>query len=241
MLDHPTCLDAFADVLERQFILWYDMYVRIAEDLKNRREKKAYKDPFSSVQGVYNVQGLLDGLARVKEKVLWRLSSLDQPPKSAFIPAELDRSAIPYAIDRLQDEQRLLLSSAPPGASASPRDSANPFVWDATIMGPERTPWEGGLFSLEIRFSSQHPYRPPHIRFVTKMSHPNITECGIPALDIVQTRWNQTVRLAKILSDLQDMLANPSALYPVNEDVAHLHRTDRRQYDRKARRIAQDG
>lgn len=241
MLDHPTCIDMFPDVLERHFILWYDMYMRIAQDLKSRREKKAFKDPFSSVTGVYNVTGVITGLRRLKELVLNNLATLDTPPKSSFVPSELDRSAVPYAIDRLQDEQRLLLSTAPPGVSASPRDVKDPFLWDATIMGPELSPWEGGLFSLEIRFSSQHPYRPPHIRFITKMFHPNITADGIPALDLVQTRWTHNVRLAKILSDLQAMLAEPSPLYPVNEVSAHMYRTDRRQYDRKARRIAQDG
>lgn len=241
MLDHPTCLDVFADVLERQFIVWYDTYVRIAEGLKSRRERTQYKDPFSNVTGVYNVQAVVDGLHRVKAIVLKRLQHVDEPPKSSINPTEVDRSGVPYAVDRLQDEHRLLLSQAPSGASASPRDLDNPFVWDATIMGPERTPWEGGLYSLEIRFSSQHPYRPPHIRFVTAMSHPNITKDGIPALDVVQTRWNANVRLVSILTDLQQLLASPSPLYPVNEEVAHLYRTDRRQYDRKARRIAQDG
>jgi ubiquitin-conjugating enzyme E2 Z len=229
MLDHPSCLDMFPDVLERQFIL------------KKRREKTPYKDQFSATTGVYNISGIIESLQRIKSRILKRLQSVDEPPKSALNPTEEDRSGMPYAIDRLQDEHRLLLTQAPSGASASPRVHATPFVWDATIMGPERTPWEGGLYSLEIRFSSQHPYRPPHIRFITAMSHPNITKEGIPALDLVQTRWNSNVRLATVLKELQDMLASPSPLYPVNLEIAHLYRTDRRQYDRKARRIAQDG
>lgn len=241
MLEHPSCLDIFPDVLERQFILWFDMYISIAEDLKSRREKKQYKDQFSATSGTYNLSNIIDGLHRTRAKVLRRLQHVDDPPKSLINPNEIDRAAIPYAKDRLLDEHRLLLMKAPSGASASPRDRESPFVWDATIMGPERTPWEGGLYSLEIRFSSQHPYRPPHVRFVTAMSHPNITRDGIPALDLVQTRWNPNVRLARILKELQDLLASPSPLYPVNLEVAHMYRTDRRQYDRKARRIAQDG
>jgi ubiquitin-conjugating enzyme E2 Z len=241
MLDHPSCLDMFPDVLERQFILWYDMYITIAEDLRKRREKTSYKDQFSSTAGVYNVTAIIESLQRIKTRILKRLQSVDEPPKSALNPAEEDRSGMPYAIDRLQDEHRLLLTQAPSGASASPRVPVSPFLWDATIMGPERTPWEGGLYSLEIRFSSQHPYRPPHVRFTTAMAHPNITKEGIPALDIIQTRWNSNVRLVTILKELQDMLASPCPLYPVNLEIAHLYRTDRRQYDRRARRIAQDG
>jgi Ubiquitin-conjugating enzyme len=54
------------------------------------------------------------------------------------------------ALDRLQDEHRPLISQAPSGASASPRVPDYPLVWDATIMGPESTPWEGGLYTLEL-------------------------------------------------------------------------------------------
>lgn len=241
MLEHPSCVDAFPDVLERQFLLWYDMYISIAEDLKKRREKANYKDPFSSASGRFNVTAIIKSLQNLKAQILRRMHHLDDPPKSSLNPSESDKSSLPYAVDRLQDEHRLLITQAPSGASASPRDQQSPFLWDATIMGPERTPWEGGLYSLEIRFSSQHPYRPPHIRFTTRMSHPNITTEGIPALEMIQSRWNPQIRLATILQELQSMLAQPSPLYPVNLPSSHIYRTDRRQYDRAARRIAQEG
>lgn len=241
MLEHPTGTDSFPDVLERQFVLWYDMYVHIAKDLEARRGGSTYKDVFSSARGKFHVGELLVSLEKLKTSIMEKLSHLDAPPPSALRPGELDKSGIPYAVDRLQDEFRMLTTQTPAGASASPRDMTHPFLWDATIMGPERTPWEGGLYSLEIRFSSQHPNRPPYVRFVTEMFHPNVTTDGVPALDLIQTRWNPNTRLGTILAELQKMLGSPSPLYPVHLDAAHMYRTDRRQYDRRARRIAQEG
>lgn len=241
MMRHPTCADTFQDVLERQFLLWYDMYMHLANDLKTRLEGTQYRDAFSSERGTYNLGPILKSLKSIKGSIMARVQRIDRPVISRdSASTEPDRSGVPYAVDRLQDEYRLLLAHTPVGASASPRDQQNPFVWDATIMGPEKTPWEGGLYSLEIRFSANHPYRPPFVRFTTQMCHPNITSDGVPAIDIIQSRWNAKTRLTKILRDLQELLGSPCPLYPVHLDAAHLYRTDRRQYERQARRIAQE-
>lgn len=241
MLRRPTCVGVFEDVLERQFLLWYDMYVSIAKDLKTRREGCSYKDVFSSARGQYNLTVVLDSLKEVKESILQKVKTVDKPISIADQPsAGADQSGTPYAIDRLQDEYRMLLAQTLTGASASPRDRNDPFIWDATIMGPEKTPWEGGLFSLEIRFSPQHPYRPPFVWFTSKMFHPNITSDGVPAIEILQSRWNSKTRLTTILNELQNLLGSPSPLYPVHLEAANMFRTDRKQYERRARRIAQE-
>ncbi len=240
MLRRPTCVNQFEDVLERQFLLWYDMYVRIAEDMKTRLEGSNYKDVFSSARGQYNLTTILENLKEVKTKILTKHLYVDSPVPPSGSASDGGQIGTPYAIDRLQDEYRLLLAQTLNGASASPRDNENPFIWDATIMGPERTPWEGGLYSLEIRFSAQHPYRPPFVSFVTKMFHPNITAEGVPAIDILQSRWNSKIRLNTVLNELQSLLASPSALYPVHQEAAELWGSDRKQYDRRVRRLAQE-
>lgn len=241
MVRRPTCAGMFEDVLERQFLLWYDMYVSIANDLKTRLEGSTYKDTFSTARGQYNLTAILDQLKEVKHNIHSKVKNVDIPmPDIDAAAASADQSGTPYAIDRLQDELRMLEVLSLAGISASPRDKKHPFVWDATIMGPERTPWEGGLYSLEIYFSLQHPYRPPFVCFSTKMFHPNITTDGVPALDSLQSRWSSKIRLTTILSELQTLLGTPSMLYPVHLEAEKMYRSDRKQYDRRVRRIAQD-
>lgn len=241
-LKHTIHSQKFPDVIERLFLLNYEMYHTIATDLKARRESTRYKDSFSATNGVYNVTAILASLVSLKKSILARLEKLDKPqPEIGNRVPENDKASLSCAIDRLQDEHRMIQRQPPPGGSASPRDLEHPFVWDATILGPENTPWEGGLFSLVIRFSCHHPYRPPFVRFTSKMYHPNITSDGLVALDLIQTRWNPNTRVGTILDKLQNLLASPSDLCPVKQDVAHLYRVNRREYERQVRRIAQDG
>jgi len=45
----------------------------------------------------------------------------------------------------------------------------NLLVWKAWVRGPPDTPYEGGVFELDIRCGSDYPLVPPAIKFVTKV------------------------------------------------------------------------
>ena len=63
-------------------------------------------------------------------------------------------------------------SDPPPGINAAPL-AENIMVWQAVIFGPDETPWEGGTFNLLLEFSEDYPNKPPKVRFVSKVYHPN--------------------------------------------------------------------
>lgn len=45
--------------------------------------------------------------------------------------------------------------------------------WEAVLIGPTDTIWEGGVFRLVMKFSHDYPNKAPDVKFVTKMYHPN--------------------------------------------------------------------
>jgi len=48
------------------------------------------------------------------------------------------------------------------------------FTWVASVVGPDESPFEGGIYQLRIQFPDQYPKKPPRVRFITEMFHPNI-------------------------------------------------------------------
>ena len=62
------------------------------------------------------------------------------------------------------------------------------MVWNAVIFGPHETPFEDGTFKLIMEFSEEYPNKPPVVKFLSKMFHPNIYADGGICLDILQNR-----------------------------------------------------
>ena len=94
------------------------------------------------------------------------------------------------AITRLSWELKNLEKDPTFGISAAPVGN-NIMLWDAVIFGPNETPFEDGAFKLTLEFSENYPFKPPAVKFVSKMFHPNIfEEDGWIGLDILETGWS---------------------------------------------------
>jgi ubiquitin-conjugating enzyme E2 A len=112
-------------------------------------------------------------------------------------------------------------------------------VWQAVIFGPEDTPWEGGTFQLMLEFNEEYPNKPPKVRFVTKMFHPNIYNDGQICLDILQNQWSPIYDISAILTSIQSLLCDPNPNSPANSEAAGLFQTNKREYDRRVRDIVE--
>jgi len=80
-------------------------------------------------------------------------------------------------------------------------DEANLMHWRGTLNGPVGTPYEGGIFSIDIRLPPDYPFVPPKMKYETKIWHPNISsETGAICLDILKNEWSPalTVRTGGI-------------------------------------------
>src|SRR3954466_9598241 len=80
---------------------------------------------------------------------------------------------------------------------------ANTLCRNAVIIGPSDTPFEDGTFRLVMHFEEQYPNKPPGVKFISQMFHPNVYATGELCLDILQNRWSPTYDVAAVLTSIQ--------------------------------------
>uniref|UniRef100_A0A2P2LU12 UBC core domain-containing protein n=1 Tax=Rhizophora mucronata TaxID=61149 RepID=A0A2P2LU12_RHIMU len=99
---------------------------------------------------------------------------------------------------RIIKETQRLLSEPAPGISASPAED-NMRYFNVMILGPTQSPYEGGVFKLELFLPEEYPMAAPKVRFLTKIYHPNIDKLGRICLDILKDKWSPALQIRTVL------------------------------------------
>eukprot|EP01083_Nonionella_stella_P157398 511011_1 len=114
----------------------------------------------------------------------------------------------------------------------------------ALITGPENTPYAGGNFLLFIEIPQNYPFKRPKLKFETEIYHPNIHETGtLDTRHVGIDDWSPVWTIVKALIMVVERLKDPdtegrSYGSEVNFEAAHLHRTSRWMYNKRANDMA---
>ena len=138
------------------------------------------------------------------------------------------------AATRINRELQDLGHDPPSNCSAGPVGD-DMFTWQATIMGPGDSPYQGGVFFLTIKFPTDYPFKPPKVQFNTKIYHPNINASGGICLDILKDQWSPALTISKVLLSISSLLTDANPDDPLVPEIAHLYKTDRPKYEATAR------
>ena len=110
-----------------------------------------------------------------------------------------------------------------------------------------------------MEFCEEYPNRPPRVKFLSKMFHPNIYADGGICLDILRnkwvfnsfyfltrikfylllilyfSRWSPTYDVSAILTSIQSLLSDPNPNSPANSMAAQLFKENRREYEKRVK------
>lgn len=139
---------------------------------------------------------------------------------------------------RIEEELKIITKDPPSNCSAAPEDK-DIYHWSATILGPSASVYEGGIFNLSIEFPANYPFKPPKVRFITKIYHPNINMSGGICLDILKDQWSPALTIAKVLISICSLLDDPNPDDPLVPEIADIYVKNRLQYDLTAREWTQ--
>ena len=129
------------------------------------------------------------------------------------------------ASTRLIKELEQLKKSPPENCSAGPIDDQKDIRhWKAMIIGPSGTPYENGIFYIDVVFPSDYPFKPPDMKFITKIYHPNVSGTGRICLDILKNKWSPALTLSKTLLSLCSLLSEPNPDDPLVGEIAQQYK-----------------
>mmetsp|Transcript_68408 Transcript_68408/g.164210 ORF Transcript_68408/g.164210 Transcript_68408/m.164210 type:complete len:168 (+) Transcript_68408:64-567(+) len=141
---------------------------------------------------------------------------------------------------RLIRDFKKVTMDAPEGISAAPVGD-DLFRWTAIMFGPEGTPWQGGVWKLDMQFPAEYPERPPSVRFVNEIFHPNVFSDGRICLDLLRGSWSPAYDVCTVLLGIQSLVAAPDPHATpeggANPDAEALFVKDRAGYNARIEAI----
>merc|ERR1712113_1341487 len=135
---------------------------------------------------------------------------------------------------RIVKETSRLVQEPVAGISATPY-TENLRYFSVAIEGPRETPYERGVFQLELFLPSDYPMAPPKVRFLTKIYHPNVDKLGRICLDILKDKWSPALQIRTVLLSIQALLSAPNPDDPLANDVAELWKMNEAEALKNAR------
>jgi ubiquitin-protein ligase len=113
------------------------------------------------------------------------------------------------------------LSQNPPEGCHLELVADNLYRWRAVVSGPVGSPYVGGRFELAIELPQNYPFRPPDVKFRTKIYHVNVKkEDGSLCADIFQNNWAPTLNMRYVIESVISILATPAPEHALEPEIA---------------------
>ena len=131
---------------------------------------------------------------------------------------------------------------------------------EAQLQGPAGTPYANGVWTIDLTFPENYPFKAPTVTFRTEIKHPNVkTDTGevcpevprgvqdfAPAArhrhgfcstarqpaQVFFPNWSPTMNVRLVLSNVREVLKNPVVETPLEAELAELFANDRPKFDK---------
>ena len=135
---------------------------------------------------------------------------------------------------RIKKEIHSMKKTPNPNFEAFPINDKDLFKWQATLMGPESTPYQNGIFFLDITIPPDYPFKPPKVTFKTKVYHPNVDASGSICLDIIKNSWSPATTLSDILVSIHRLMKFPNADKALVPEIGKVLKEDVNEFNKIA-------
>ncbi|XP_026806153.1 ubiquitin-conjugating enzyme E2 T-like isoform X1 [Rhopalosiphum maidis] len=144
---------------------------------------------------------------------------------------------------RLKKELGQLLDKPPFGMKVNVKEGST-SVLEAELSGPKDSPYENGVFKLQIELPVKYPFEPPRVTFITPVYHPNIDSGGRICLDILKMppsgAWKPLITIEGVLIAICNLMNCPNPNDPLVLDIAKEFKNDKETFESKAKHYTKE-
>lgn len=145
----------------------------------------------------------------------------------------------PHVLRQVSRELCELVRKPPEGIKVFPNERDVTDI-EASLEGPQGTPYAGGLFKLRLVLPKDFPASPPRSLFLTKIFHPNVaTPSGEICVNTLKKDWRPDLGLERILLTIKCLLIVPNPESALNEEAGRMLLERYDDYCRRARMMTE--
>jgi ubiquitin-conjugating enzyme E2 G1 len=126
-------------------------------------------------------------------------------------------------------------------------NESNMHEWTFVIFGPIDSVYKDGVYNGKLIIPKEYPHRPPEVKFITKLFHPNVYDNGKLCMSILhegkdptgyekeEERWRPLNNIRTIFISIISLLYDPNPDSPANIDAGVMWRNNKDAYIQKVK------
>ena len=120
------------------------------------------------------------------------------------------------------------------GATVGLPNPSNIFHWNITLVGPQDTPYAGGMFFLTADFPETYPKTKPEIKFSNKIYHLNVRESDGHICISTLNQWVPNTPMVSVISAIFALFYEQNPLSPYSVSMAAQYKLRRGEFNKTA-------
>ena len=120
------------------------------------------------------------------------------------------------------------------GATVGLPDPNNIFHWNISLLGPQDTPYAGGMFFLTADFPDDYPNTKPEIKFTNKIYHLNVKDGDGHICISTLNQWVKGTSMVSVISAIFALFYEQNPYSPYSFTMAAQYKLNRKEFNRVA-------